>query len=125
MKSTLVQLSDKNIEMFDVGYTNIMFNQQQQSFQSIDVDNWMIARDGVYDSNFRWLSSAFFCYAFSLLSLPDQAFTKHFSELTISKNDDFIDFYESTRENVQRVLGRNLYTVGDVMEGYKEYVKKM
>ena len=125
MKKCLVQFSDNNIEMFDVGYTNIMFNQQTKSFQSIDVDNWIINQRDVYDFNFRRLSSAFFCYAFSLLSLSGENFSKHFSKLIISKQGDFIDFYECVRENVQNVLGRKLHTVGDVREGYMEYVKKI
>lgn len=103
----LDELSEEKIEMFDVHSGNIMYDAINKKFKSIDCEDWEVINLPSYkikENNFRKLNAALR----SVITEDEFHFMKK-----ITLDTDFIDYYESYRQKLEKKSKKKILVVQD------------
>ncbi len=93
LKTILSETSECGFLVQDAHSQNIMYDRKNYKFKSIDCDSWFktyMDKDKTIKYNFNEIMAGF-VYGLKLGSYP-----------TVDMNTDFVDYYESIRENLEK-----------------------
>ena len=103
MESVLYEVCEKGFVMQDVHPHNVIYDQNNEVFKSIDCDEWIKSKNPFEESFFE-LVECFICS----LNLG--------AKYLIDENTDFIDYYETLREIKEKQHNTKIETIRDMKE---------
>lgn len=118
----LEEMNSRNIIMSDVKPANIMWDNVNSVFRSIDVDDWYESNcpdHYISNRNFRLINNAFAYYFIYYINYNLQK-----DALKLDDSSDFIDFYETVRYELSKQTDDELITMNDVRRHTYLYGKK-
>lgn len=114
IKNATQEISSEKYLITDASSTNIMINNRQTLVKLVDTDLWRRRYDlscfDIVEKNFNELNAAVFNRFLFLLN---------YDLFKLKINDDFVDYYECVREDIEKKRNVKIKTLGDLLNANK------
>lgn len=111
IRAILNELSESKILTCDINMGNIMFDKTRGKFRSVDIDSWSVSCDSLeVINNENFLNLIRCCAGFLFFYDHNDDYKK---ATNIDFNTDFVDFYESMRNSLEKKSYVKIKTVDD------------